>query len=64
MCSTSLIQQTATIMTKPLIQAACGDILPVHENREAPFHRLCMNWVVVTDVKGNRRPEMRWRTNS
>jgi len=63
-CCTSLTQQAATIMTKPLIQAGSGDTSPVHEKREVKFHSLCMNWVVVTDVKGNRRPEMRWRTNS
>jgi len=64
MCSTRLTQQAATIMTKPLMQAVGGDISPVHEKREAPFHPLCMNWVVVTDTKGNRRTEMRWQTNS
>jgi hypothetical protein len=63
MCSTILTIQPATITTKPLMQAACGDISPVHEKREAEFRPLPMDWVVVTDTNGNRRPEMRWRVN-
>jgi len=25
------------------------------------FHRVFMQWVLVTDVSGNRRPQMYWR---
>ena len=32
--------------------------------REKPeLHRVFMQWVVVTDTKGNWRPQMRWRAN-
>ena len=64
MCSTRLTQQAPTIMTKPVMQAPCGDMSPAHEKSESPFHPLSINWVVVTDRKGNHRPEMRWRVNS
>jgi len=33
----------------------------IHDKLE--LHRLVMQWVVVTDKKGNRRPQMHWRAN-
>lgn len=60
MYSTTLTHP-ATIITESVAQAACRDLSPAHEKHEAPIHSLCMNWVVITDTKGNRRPEMRWR---
>ena len=33
----------------------------IHEKPE--FHCVFMGWVVVTDTNGNRRPQMRWRSN-
>jgi hypothetical protein len=46
-----------------LVAAACGDTSAVHEKREAEFRPLRMDWVVVTDTNGNRRPEIGWRVN-
>jgi len=30
---------------------------------EKGFHRVVMDWVLVIDRQGNRRPQMRWRTS-
>jgi hypothetical protein len=58
MCSPVLTLQPATT---PLVQVACRDTSPpVREKGEAEFHPLLMNWVVVTDTKGNPRPRMHW----
>jgi len=27
------------------------------------FHSVRMNWVIVTDKSGNRRPQMHWRAD-
>jgi len=34
----------------------------VHETHETESHILRVNWIVVTDAKGTRRPQMRWQT--
>jgi len=57
-CTISTFQPAITIN---LVSPACGNIrLPVNE-AQSSFHLLHVMWVMVTDVKGNRRPEMRWQ---
>ena len=64
MSSTTPSLHPATMATKPLTQFACYEIHgPVHKKSETEAHHLHMNWVVVTDTNGNRRLQMRWRTN-
>jgi len=44
-----------------LAQGACCDIRPlIHDNYEAEFNSLHMNWILVDDTKGNPRAQMRW----
>jgi hypothetical protein len=44
-----------------LVQGGCSEICsPVHEEYEAEFNPLHMNWVLVDDTKGNCRAQMRW----
>jgi len=64
MFATSLTLQAATMATKPLTLAACGDICqPSDEKDQADFRPLHMNWAMVTDTDGNRLPQMCWRAN-
>ena len=35
----------------------------VHEKRETECQLLRMDWVMFTDVNGNRRTQMHWRTD-
>jgi hypothetical protein len=35
----------------------------VHEKHETEFHLVRVNWIVLIDAKGNRRPQMRWHTD-
>ena len=60
MCSPMLAAQ-ATPTTGSLVPSGCCDICPpVHEQYEADFGPLRMNWVLVGDAKGNSRAQMRW----
>jgi hypothetical protein len=60
MCSSILIVQAAPA-SAALVQGACCDVCPpVHENYEAQFNRLHMNWFLVDDTKVNPRAQMRW----
>ncbi len=34
----------------------------VHEKGEKEYHSVRMDWILITDVNGNRRPQMHWRT--
>ncbi len=44
-----------------LAQGACCDMCPpVHEEYEAEFNPLHMNWVLVDDTKGNHRAQVQW----
>ena len=64
MCSTTVTLQPVTMAVKPLTQAASFESWrPVHETGAAKFHPVHMNWMVVTDTKGNRRLQMRWQAN-
>lgn len=36
--------------------------LLIHEKHE-PVRCVLMKWVMVTDARGNRRPQMYWRSN-
>ena len=33
----------------------------IHEKPE--LHRVFMQWVIIADANGNRRPQMRWQAN-
>jgi len=64
MCTTTLTLPAATRSTRSLRLAACGDICPaIQEKREAESRPIRMDWVVLSDENGNRRPQMRWRTD-
>ena len=55
MCSPMLTVQAAPAGVS-LIQGACSEICsPFHEECEAEFNPLHMNWILVDDTKGNRR---------
>ena len=63
MCS-SLSLQPVAVRAKPLTQVASYEVCrPVHDTVEREFHPVHMNWVVVTDMKGNRRLQISWRVN-
>jgi hypothetical protein len=34
-----------------------------HEKHDTEFLLLFINWVVIADVSGNRRPQMHWHTD-
>lgn len=53
--------QAALTTGASFVQCACCDIRPpVHEEYEAEFSPLHMNWILVDDTKGNPRAYMRW----
>ena len=42
----------------------CTTLTPsVPKKHATDFHLLLMNWVVITDVSGNCRPQMHWHTD-
>lgn len=61
MCSPMLTVQAAPGGVS-LVQGGCSEICsPVHEEYEAEFNPLHMNWVfLVDDTEGNHRAQMRW----
>jgi hypothetical protein len=60
MCSPMLTAHSAPTGVS-LIHGGCTEICsPVHEEYEAEFNPLHMNWVLVDDTKGNHRAQMRW----
>jgi hypothetical protein len=60
MCSATLTVQAAPTGVS-LIQGGCSEICsPVHEENEAEFNPLHMNWVLVDDANGNYRAQMQW----
>ncbi len=60
MCSPMLTMQAAPTSAS-IVQDTCCDIRPsVHEKYEVELNLLHMNWVLVTDKKGNPRVQLRW----
>jgi len=56
--TTTLIMHSATMATKSLVP-----VPPVYESSQAKLQSVRMKWLVVTDRKGNRRPQMHWCSN-
>jgi len=59
MCSSILASESASA-TISLFQLASPEACSRLE-QEAEFHRLHIDWVLVTDTKGDRRPSMHWQ---
>ena len=59
MCSPMLTVQAAPTSAS-LVQSVYCDIAPVHEKCDAEFNHLHMNWILVDDIKGNSRAQVRW----
>ena len=60
MCCTTLTAMQATMATTQFTPVCCDVGRPWPEQESNKRVRLGMNWVVVTDEMGNRRPRMRW----
>jgi len=56
--TTRLIMHSATIARKSFVPAP-----PVYESSPPKHQSVRMQWLVVTDRKGNRRPQMHWCSN-
>ena len=59
MCSSTLALQSPAA-TSLLFQLALPDVCSRVE-QEADFHPLHIDWVLVADTHGGRRPSMHWR---
>ena len=58
MCSSTLALQSAATIS--VFQLALPDACS-REEQEADFHQLHIDWVLVADTHGDRRPSMHWR---
>jgi len=56
--TTPLIMHSATMARKSLVP-----VPPVYESSQAKLQSVRMKWIVVTDRRGNRRPQMQWWSN-
>ena len=57
MCSSTLALQSAATIS--VFQLALPDVCSRVEH-EAEFHPLHLDWVLVADTHGDRRPSMHW----
>jgi len=59
MCASRLALQAGMTRTSR-VQGGCCDIPAVHEEDEAEFHPLHLNWFLVTDTNGSPQLQMQW----
>lgn len=60
----AILSALQPMVTTQLMRTACIDVCwPLHDQRTTTLQPLRMNWVVVTDDKGNRQLGMSWRAD-